>query len=48
MVKEMTLEQIGWQIQGPEWVMTVAGAPITVGFFVLDVSSLDGPDILGY
>lgn len=48
MVEEMTLEQIGWQIQGPEWVMTVAGAPITVGFFVLDVSSLDGPDILGY
>jgi Concanavalin A-like lectin/glucanases superfamily len=48
-VESLTLEQIQWRIgEGDSWELVVLGSPVPTGFFLLDTSSLDGPDFVGY
>jgi hypothetical protein len=46
--KELSLESIAWTISEDSWEFTAIGAPLGEDFFLLDSSSLDGPDALGY
>jgi hypothetical protein len=52
-VEVMTVEQISWRLVGRvdvemQWEITVQGSPVHTGFFMIDSSSVDGPDFVGY
>ena len=49
--KDLIIDSIGWRIDAAFWEMHIAAAPVTpttATWFVLDTSSLDGTDVLGY
>jgi hypothetical protein len=46
--QDLSLEGIAWTVDAESWAFTAIGAPLGEDFFLLDSSSLDGPDALGY